>query len=171
MPDRPLGKMMLKLEDDVSKFAAVAFFTAFLLLSSTIEAQAPAAARKTSGAPGQYVGSAACKTCHGAIYERWRKTRMANVITDPREHPEVIIPDLTKPDPLLKFTKDEIAFVYGTKWKQRYFKKVGDDYYPFPAQWDITHKLWRPYQAAAGTDWWVRFYPGDNFARPTGTLC
>ena len=74
-------------------------------------------------------------------YERWTKTRMANVVRDPREHPDAIIPDFDKPDPLLTFKKDDIAFVYGSKWKQRYFKKVGDDYFPLPAQWDVTHKI------------------------------
>ena len=34
-------------------------------------------------------------------------------------------------------SKDDIAFVYGSKWKQRYFTKVGDDYFPLGAQWDI----------------------------------
>ena len=48
---------------------------------------------------------------------------MANIVLDPREHPDAIIPDLSKPDPLLTFTKEDIAFVYGSKWKQRYFKK------------------------------------------------
>src|SRR5215831_13946068 len=70
-----------------------------------------------------YAGSSACKSCHPAIYARWSKTRMANVITDPKLHPEVIIPDLSKPNPLVKFTKADIAFVYGTKWKQRYFTR------------------------------------------------
>ena len=119
----------------------------------------------------QYVGSAACKTCHAEIYNRWSKTRMANVVRDPKEHPEAIIPDLTKPDPLLTFTRDDIAFVYGSIWKQRYFKKVGDDYFPLPAQWDVTHKIWRAYFVREGTDWWVPFYPADNMKRPTGPLC
>ena len=52
---------------------------------------------------------------------------MANVVRDPREHPEAIIPDLTKPNPLVNFSKADIAFVYGSKWKQRYFKKIGHD--------------------------------------------
>ena len=79
----------------------------------------------------QYTGSAACKTCHAATYERWSKTRMANVVRDPKEHPDAIIPDLSKADPaIVTFTKDAIAFVYGSKWKQRYFTKVGDDYFP-----------------------------------------
>src|SRR5271155_3170094 len=86
-----------------------------------------------------FVGSATCKTCHPAIYERWSKTRMANVVRDPKTHPDAILPDLSKPNPLVKFTKDDIAFVYGSKWKQRYFTRRGDDYYPLPAQWDVTH--------------------------------
>jgi hypothetical protein len=57
------------------------------------------------------------------MYERRSKTRMANVVTDPKVHPQVILPDLTKPDPLLTFKKEDIAFVYGSKWKQRYCKR------------------------------------------------
>jgi predicted CXXCH cytochrome family protein len=121
--------------------------------------------------PGTYAGSAACKTCHAATWQRWSKTRMANVVNDPKVHPEVIIPDFSRPDPLLTFRKEDIAFVYGTKWKQRYFQKVGDDYFPMAAQWDIANKVWRPYNAAAGTDWWTKFYPPANSARPTGPLC
>jgi predicted CXXCH cytochrome family protein len=118
-----------------------------------------------------YVGSGACKDCHSEIYERWTQTRMANVVRDPREHPDAIIPDLRKPDPLVKFSRDDVAFVYGSRWKQRYFKQVGDDYFPLPAQWDVTHKVWKPYFVKDGTDWWTPFYPPDNFQRPTGPLC
>jgi predicted CXXCH cytochrome family protein len=96
---------------------------------------------------------------------------MANVVREPRTHPESIIPDLTKPDPLVTFKREDIAFVYGSKWKQRYFRKVGDDYYPLPAQWDVTHCVWRPYHVAPGTDWWVPFYPEENDKRPTGPTC
>ncbi len=119
----------------------------------------------------EYVGSAACKSCHAEVYDRWSKTKMANVVRDPKEHPDAIIPDLSKPDPLVTFTKDDIALTYGSGWKQRYFKKIGDDYFPFPAQWDVTHKIWRKYFVADNTDWWVPFYPKDNFQRPTGPLC
>lgn len=118
-----------------------------------------------------YVGSAACQSCHTAEYDRWKRTRMANVVLDPKQHPEAIIPDLSKPDPLLTFSKDDIAFTYGSKWKQRYFKKVGDDFFPLPAQWDVTHKIWRKYFVQDNTDWWVPFYPHDNMQRPTGPLC
>ena len=122
-----------------------------------------------SSAP--YAGSVACKTCHAQVYERWQKTRMANVVRDPKEHPDAILPDLSKPDPLVTFNKDDIAFVYGSKWKQRYFKKIGDDYFPLPAQWDVTHQMWRAYFVRNGTDWWAPLYPADNMKRPTGPLC
>ena len=96
---------------------------------------------------------------------------MANVVRDPKVHPEAILPDLAKPDPLVKFKKNDIAFVYGSKWKQRYFTRKGDDYYPLGAQWDITHQVWRPYLVAPNTDWWVPHFPADNMQRPTGQLC
>ena len=96
---------------------------------------------------------------------------MANVVTDPKAHPEVILPDFSKPNPLVTFKKEDIAFVYGTKWKQRYFQKVGDDFFPLPAQWDVTNKVWRVYHVPDGADWWTKFYPADNVQRPTGPLC
>jgi predicted CXXCH cytochrome family protein len=96
---------------------------------------------------------------------------MANVVVDPKEHPEAILPDFSKPDALVTFKPEAIAFVYGSKWKQRYFTRVGNDYFPLPAQWDVTHRTWRKYFVAAGTDWWVPDYPADNAQRPTGPLC
>jgi hypothetical protein len=56
----------------------------------------------------------------------------------------VIVADFSKPAPLLTqasddakpgqpatINKDDIAFVYGSRWRQRYFKKVDDDYFLF----------------------------------------
>src|SRR5580693_2756644 len=71
-----------------------------------------------------YTGSVVCKACHPALFERWRKTRMANVVRDPRAFPDAILPDLSKPDPLVPFKAQDIAFVYGSKWKQRYFTRI-----------------------------------------------
>jgi predicted CXXCH cytochrome family protein len=118
-----------------------------------------------------YTGSASCRECHQEIHDRWSKTRMANVVRDPREHPDAIIPNFSMPHPLLTFSTNDVALVYGSRWKQRYFTKIGDDYFPFPAQWDVMNEMWRPYMVADGTDWWTAFYPPDNFQRPTGPLC
>jgi mono/diheme cytochrome c family protein len=136
----------------------------------------PPTAAQNSQAPAvkpgsHYVGSAACQSCHQEVYARWQKTRMANVVRDPRERPDAIIPDFSKPDPLLTFTKDDVAFVYGSRWKQRYFTRKGNDYFPLPAQWDITHHRWLAYHVPLNADWWAPLYPDDNMQRPTGPLC
>jgi predicted CXXCH cytochrome family protein len=118
-----------------------------------------------------YVGSQACAKCHAEIYEHWKKTPMANVVRDPREHPDAIIPDLST-NHVAKFTKDQVALVYGTIWKQRYFTKVGDDYYALPVQWNVGKRTWLPYHVPdKGADWWTAFYPSDNMQRPTGPTC
>ena len=123
-----------------------------------------------AAANGHYVGSKACEKCHAEIYARWAKTPMANVVRDPREHPEAITPDLAT-NKIAPFKKEQVAFVYGSIWKQRYFEKVGDDYFPLGAQWDIVNKQWKPYLVPKGADWWVPFYPDNNQGRPTGPLC
>ena len=142
-----------------------------ILALATAALTGAAATAVQSQAPPQYVGSQSCRRCHAPTYERWSKTRMANVVRDPKQHPEAVLPDFSKPDPLLTFKLSDVAFVYGSKWKQRYFTKVGDDYYPLPAQWDVMHRVWRPYFVQPNTDWWVTHYPADNLKRPTGPLC
>jgi predicted CXXCH cytochrome family protein len=142
-----------------------------LPIVAPLDARAAATVQREPVAGAYYVGSAACQTCHQDIYARWSKSRMTNVVRDPREHPDAIIPDLSKPDPLLTFSKDDIAFVYGSRWKQRYFTKRGDDYFPQPVQWDVTHKMWKRYFVPNNADWWAPLYPPDNFKRPTGPLC
>lgn len=156
---------------------ALLFFSASV--SASRQARPPAAARtprpaqQPAAQARTYVGSLACRDCHAAIYARWSKTRMANVVTDPKVHPEAVIPDFSKADPqIVKFKLSDVAFVYGSKWKQRYFTKVGNDYFPLGAQWDVANKVWKPYHVPdTGGDWWAAFYPSDNMKRPTGPLC
>ena len=122
-------------------------------------------------ASAHYTGSQSCQKCHQEIYARWKKTPMANIVRDPHEHPEAITPDLATNN-VAKFTKDQVAFVYGSLWKQRYFTKVGDDYFPLPVQWVFADHSWRPYHVPdKGGDWWTAFYPSDNMQRPTGPTC
>ena len=117
-----------------------------------------------------YVGSAACEKCHQDIYARWKKTPMANVVRTLKEHPDAIIPDLAT-NTVAPFSRDQVAFVYGSLWKQRYFTKIGDDYFPLPVQWEIKNHKWTKYFVPAGADWWAQFYPPDNMKRPTGLSC
>jgi predicted CXXCH cytochrome family protein len=143
---------------------------ALFIRSLVILGKGEQAAQVSTAKSASYVGSQSCEKCHAQIYEHWRKTPMANVVRDPREYPEAIIPDLSTNN-IASFTKDDVALVYGSIWKQRYFTKRGDDYFPEPAQWDITGHVWRKYFVAKGTDWWEPFYPPDNMQRPTGPTC
>jgi predicted CXXCH cytochrome family protein len=144
------------------------------LVASLLFLTMPLVAQESHGnAPvsAAYVGSHACQLCHFKIYERWKKTPMANVVRDPREHPDAILGDFSTMNTEEKFSKDDVALVYGNVWKQLYFKKVGDDYFVLPGEWDMTHGVWHPYAARPGTEWWVPYYSPDSMKRPTGPLC
>ena len=159
---------------EFKRFLSRAMLVLLAALSASASSQSPSTPMRelgVAGPSGDYVGSESCRACHAPIYERWSKTRMANVVTDPRQRPGAIIPDLNRPDPLLTFTRDHIALTYGSKWRQRYFTRIGKDFYPFPAQWDIPNKVWRPYFVQPNADWWAVHYPADNMKRPTGPLC
>jgi predicted CXXCH cytochrome family protein len=121
--------------------------------------------------PESICGLGDCETCHQTTYERWKKTLMANVLVDAKERPDWVLGDFSRPNPLVTFRKEDIAFTYGSKWKQRYYTKVGDDYFVFPVQWDVAARMWRRYYVENGTDWWTEHYPADQMRRPTGPLC
>jgi hypothetical protein len=55
-----------------------------------------------------------CRRCHAATYDRWAKTRMANVVIGPKSRRDAVIPDFSKADPLLTFKIDDVALVYGS---------------------------------------------------------
>lgn len=118
-----------------------------------------------------FVGSAACRDCHEAVYATWQSSLMANILVDVSAHPEAIVADFSMPNPLVTFDRADIAFTYGSKWKQRYFTRRGDDYFVFPAQWDVQNHVWRRYAPGPGGDWWTEYYPADPMQRPTGPLC
>jgi predicted CXXCH cytochrome family protein len=145
--------------------------TAFLFIVTGLLAGGGLANPQAAPAKAQYVGSGACQKCHAKEYGGWRQTRMANVVRDPAKHPEAVLGDFTHPDPVRTFDLSQVAFVYGSRWKQRYFAKAGNDYYVLPAQWDVQKKKWLPYHVAKDTDWWVPFYGEKNEERPTGPLC
>jgi len=118
----------------------------------------------------RYVGSKACESCHADEYRRWKQTPMANVVRDPAHSESTIFPDLST-NTVYPFKPEDVALVYGSLWKQRYFKKVGDDYFPLPVQWEFANKKWSRYFVGNAGDWWAVHYPPDNMQRPTGPTC
>src|SRR4051812_8818722 len=80
----------------ITASAALLSTAASVILAAQAPQRPPVAAASTQAAQATYVGSKACQRCHAPTYERWSKTRMANVVRDPREHPDAVIPDFTK---------------------------------------------------------------------------
>ena len=118
-----------------------------------------------------YVGSQACEKCHDSIYQRWKKTPMANVVRDPQKDPHAFLPDI-RTNTVAPFRAEQVALVYGSLWKQRYFTRVGNNLYPLPVQWDVGNRKWLPYHVPSkGADWWAPLYPAENMQRPTGPTC
>jgi hypothetical protein len=130
----------------------------------------PQPAANGGGVGASYVGSRSCQHATPRPTSAGR-TRMANIIPDPK---------VNRASSLAIYHAESRhvqargrCVVYGTKWKQRYFIRKGNDYYPANAQ-DVTNKVWRPYFLQPNTEWWVNHYPaaaGDNSTRPTGPLC
>lgn len=141
------------------------------IIVMTAACSSPSIHRSARELPAEFTGSAECQDCHSDIYSRWQKTLMANVLTNPREHPDVVLGDFESNNPLRTFRLEDVAFTYGSKWKQRYFTQRGNDFFVLPAQWDVANRQWRRYGAQPGTEWWVEHYPLDQMQRPTGPLC
>jgi len=55
----------------------------------------------------------------------------------------------------VRAAKEEVAFVYGNVWKQRYFTKIGEDHFPLPVQVGRRHKAVPAYKVPThGANWW-----------------
>jgi len=73
-------------------------FLASLLLITTGQSQELQA---------HFVGSESCRKCHAGVYNGWKQTRMANVVRDPKLHPDAVLGDFTHPDPVRTFGLDQ----------------------------------------------------------------
>jgi predicted CXXCH cytochrome family protein len=133
----------------------------------------PQPAANTQQVKGRYVGSLACERCHTAMYERWSHTRMANVITDPKVNPSVVLGDFAKPNKLVDFGLEDVAWC-----------AAPGEATLLPAPRRATTRLTRSgtssirrgarIMCSRTTEWWLPHYPakpGDNSTRPTGPLC
>ena len=83
---------------------------------------AAGAALTTAGAP-QFVGSAACESCHRDIYRAGRP-RCGHVVRDPKQHPEAVARRFpSQPAGDLRGVRCRIRTA---AMKQRYFTRRGD---------------------------------------------
>ena len=102
----------------------------------------------------------------------WRKTRMANVVRDPKVHPEAIIPDLSQ----ARSARDVHAGRHRVRLRQQVEAALLHE--SGRRLLSARRAVGRHAQQSGGrtasrpnTDWWVPFYPADNMQRPTGPLC
>ena len=58
---------------------------------------------------------------------------------------QIVLGDFSSKDSDLTFTLDEVDMLVGSRFKQRYAKKMGDDYYMLAAQWNVEKMEWVRY--------------------------
>jgi predicted CXXCH cytochrome family protein len=121
----------------------------------------------------EYVGSEVCAACHDQHYDGWKSTlhgmmEQEVIKAGPNKN---VLGDFSSKDSDLTFTLDDVDLLVGSRSKQRYAKKIGDDYYMLPAQWNVKTKEWVPYKPKK--DWWATegLYPKEWDKRPTSRLC
>lgn len=95
----------------------------------------------------QYVGSAACETCHRGEHAAWRVSQHTQMMRKP-EVPGVVVADFAAPDAPFEF--HEVAWVIGGKWEQQFLghDESGDTL--LPGAWHGATKTWQ----LAGWDGW-----------------
>jgi predicted CXXCH cytochrome family protein len=117
--------------------------------------------------PKTFVGSENCKTCHLEHYDSWKMTLHSRMLipTEGNPHafvaeldPERIRADLEKIKDKLKIpveevyipAPEEVDYVIGTQWKQRYLVEKDGIYYIAPVQFNLQTRRWVNYHE---TDW------------------
>ncbi len=91
----------------------------------------------------EYVKSTGCESCHPEIYRQWKMTSHARMLRDAKKNPSAILADKFSDE--IPFAKDDIEFVLGSHWIQKYLTKIGGEFYILPKFWNIVDKDWEPY--------------------------
>lgn len=110
---------------------------------SLIESMSGDAGGGKAGLFDGYVGSDRCGECHEEIVRTWKETLHAEVVRSSKDDPSVVLGDFSVPG--LGFSLEDVEYVIGGHWDQRYLKKIGDDYFVLPKLWSVSSKKWRDY--------------------------
>jgi len=118
----------------------------------------------------QYVGSAKCAECHEEHYDGWKETGHNKMERRPvAEGPgQTVFADFTQQSPYRNFEPEDVEWVIGHRWKQRFIGEIDGREVVFPAQWSIRDEKWQPY--TGGSDWWYPHHP-DWEQRSEFKLC
>jgi hypothetical protein len=100
-----------------------------------------------------YIGSQACARCHGSKYESFQQTWHAKILRPATD--ETNVGDFSSTDPDLTFSEDEVVYVVGGQFSQRYLTEIDGELFILPAQWNVETGEWVAYHA---DDWQERPY-------------
>ncbi len=154
--NRPLGALVLGVVS-----------LSLLMSSASVEPPEP------GSAPKWYIGSKACRECHEAHWEGWQNTLHARMEQEPigQGPARNVLGDFSSGNPDLTFSLDDVDMLVGSRFKQRYAKRIGDEFYMLPAQWKVASGKWAKYLPRK--DWWARggIYPPEWNRRPYSKLC
>jgi predicted CXXCH cytochrome family protein len=91
---------------------------------------------------GGYVGSRTCLGCHTENYMGWQETLHARTIQHVGLAPQAILADFDQPETPPPFDRDEVAYVIGEKWQQRFITAVEGELFVLPGQWNVVAQEW-----------------------------
>lgn len=87
-----------------------------------------------------YTGAKVCGECHPKHFQAWEQTPHKNAVRDARANPSIITAHFDKP--IEGFTKDDIEFVIGGHWYERYMVNIDGDYFILPRIWSVASHKW-----------------------------
>lgn len=88
-----------------------------------------------------YIGSGACKECHFAIWDQWRRTLHATNYRDAKKDPAAIRGVFTE-NGARPFPKDTVQRTVGEHWTQRYLVQGAKGLMVVPDTWSIQTGAW-----------------------------
>jgi len=125
-----------------------------------------------------FVGSKSCAECHQDIYDVQHHSMHPKMIQDVKADPSVIIADFSTLPADASFSKEEIVYTIGSKFKQRFMLRKDtvakdgtpeENYIIGNYQWNTETQKWQGYSVFK--DWYHDAWPEDNKQMYTSHTC
>ena len=96
-----------------------------------------------TGIKSGYVGSATCARCHANTYATFIQTWHPNILRPADD--SNILGDFNRQDPDLTFEREEVKWVVGGQYKQRYLTEINGELHVLLSEWNILAGDWSLY--------------------------
>ncbi len=123
---------------------AVCLLAGLLVPSSGVHLSDAAAQQTSNETRSDYVGSATCARCHANTFITLKQTWHPNILRPVEE--AALLGDFSSDDPDLTFTLEDVQWVLGGQYKQRYLTQIDGGLYVLPAEWNVATAEWVPYE-------------------------